>query len=277
MNDKQSTTKKQKTQSPEFIALDEAAQMKNGTRVTFVPGVQALYAEALKNICYVKKIPLIRVLHPLMGIDKETGEDRQAQLFDLTCQTSLPTMLHDEERPRNVWIEQLALVEEIGDAGSPALIPDEFELRVEMFGLCAVVLAEDGLVWNIRILNDSPLGRKYGFSEEASSTAPAKIAEVIGLIDSHLESQEELGSRYLVGDSLTAADIYWATLSMSALPVPPEIMPKTQQNQGMLMWFEGNSKIPEIAEALTQRVEDHQRYILTTYCETPAVLGGDPL
>jgi len=43
------------------------------------------------------------------------------------------------------------------------------------------------------------------------------------------------------------------------------------------MWFEGNSKMPEIAEALTQRVEDHQRYILTTYCETPAVLGGDPL
>ena len=45
----------------------------------------------------------------------------------------------------------------------------------------------------------------------------------------------------------------------------------------MLMWFEGNSKIPEIAEVLTKRIEDHQRYILTTYCETPAVLGGDPL
>ena len=55
MNDKQSTTEKQKSQSPEFISLDEAAQMKDGTRVTFVPGVQALYAEALKNICYVKK------------------------------------------------------------------------------------------------------------------------------------------------------------------------------------------------------------------------------
>ena len=104
MDDKESTTEKQKSPSPEFITLDEAAKMKNGTRVTFVPGVQALYAEALKNICYVKKIPLIRVLHPLMGVDKETGEDRQAQLYDLTCQTSLPTMLHDDERPRNVWI-----------------------------------------------------------------------------------------------------------------------------------------------------------------------------
>ena len=52
--------------SPDFISLDEAAEMESGTRVTFIPGMQALYAEALKNICYVKEIPLIRALHPLM-------------------------------------------------------------------------------------------------------------------------------------------------------------------------------------------------------------------
>ena len=42
-------------------------------------------------------------------IDKRTGLDRQRLLYELTSQTSLPTMFHDEERPRNVWIEQLAL------------------------------------------------------------------------------------------------------------------------------------------------------------------------
>ena len=88
--------------------------MQRSTRITFIPGVQALYAEALKNICYVKKIPIIRALHPMMGVDKETGEDRQARLYELTSQTSLPTMLHNEERPRNVWTEQLALAEAIG-------------------------------------------------------------------------------------------------------------------------------------------------------------------
>ena len=98
--------------NPIFISLEEAAEMKTGTRITFVPGVQALYAEALKNICFVKQIPITRVLHPLMGTDKETGEDRQANLYNLTKQTSLPTMLHEEERPRNVWIEQLALADE---------------------------------------------------------------------------------------------------------------------------------------------------------------------
>ena len=45
--------------TPEFISLDEAAAMSQGLRITFVPGVQALYAEALKNICYVKGIPVI--------------------------------------------------------------------------------------------------------------------------------------------------------------------------------------------------------------------------
>ena len=54
-------------------------------------------------------------------------------------------------------------------------------------------------------------------------------------------------------------------------------MPVTKQNKGMLKFFAMNGQIPVIAEALTQRIEAHQRYILTTYCETPAVLGGDPL
>ena len=251
--------------------------MNEGVRITFIPGIQALYAEALKNICFVKEIPIIRALHPLMGVDEKTGEDRQKRLYELTSKSSLPTMFVNDERPRNVWIEQLALAERIGSATSPALIPADFEQRVEVFGLCSVVLGEDGLVWNMRIMNDGPLGRKYGYTDAASLTAPAKIAEVTGLIDRRLEKQAEHGSRYLVGETLTAADIYWATMSMSITAVPPEIMPVTEQNQGMLKFFAANSKIPIIAEVLSHRIEAHQRHILQAYCETPAVLGGDPI
>jgi len=270
-------TEQENSKSPAFVSLDEAANMKSGTRVTFIPGMQALYAEALKNICYVKEIPLVRVLHPLMGLDKETGEDRQARLYELTSQTSLPTMFHDEERPRNVWIEQLSLAENIGSDASPNLIPENLQDRVEMFGICAVILGEDGLVWNIRILNDSPLARKYGYSEKASSEATGKIVDIIELINNRLENKEKLGSPYLIGNSLSAADIYWATMLMSTFSTPEDIMPKTEQNQGMLMWFEANSKIPEIKNALSKRIQEHQHYILKTYCETPAVLGGTPL
>ena len=66
-------SERESSEDLEFITLDKAAEMKTGTRVTFIPGMQALYAEALKNICFVKKVPLIRALHPLMGVDKETG------------------------------------------------------------------------------------------------------------------------------------------------------------------------------------------------------------
>ncbi|MEE2892532.1 MAG: hypothetical protein VX766_10380 [Pseudomonadota bacterium] len=264
-------------EAPQFVSLDEAAAMTTGTRVTFVPGVPALYAEALKNICYVKQVPLVRALHPLMGVDKETGKDRQARLYELTSQTSLPTMFHDEERPRNVWSEQLALAERIGAADSPKLLPDDFEQRVEILGLCAVVLGEDGLVWNMRILMDSPLARKYGYSEAASAAAAAKIAEILRLLDQRLAAQAQRGSRFLVGDSISAVDVYWATMSMAVAPPPPEIMPVTKQNQGMLRFFAMNGQIPAIAEALSDRIGEHQRYILTTYCEAPAVLGGDPL
>ena len=275
-NDRGSNTV-QTSSGPDFIGLEEAAAMKTGTRVTFVPGMPAVFSEALKNICFVKGVPLIRVVHPHMGIDKATGKDRQEKLYELTSQTGLPTMFHNEERPRNVWIEQLALAERIGAPGSPSLIPDDFELRSEALGLCAVVMGEDGMVWNMRILIDTPLGRKYGYSEEACSNAPNKVAAVVSLIDRRLEAQEECGSKYLVGKTLTAADVYWATVSISILPPPPEIMPVTQQNKRALEYFAMNSKIPAISKALSPRIENHQRYILTTYCETPAVLGGDPL
>ena len=86
----------QTSSSPEFITLEEAGAMTTGTRVTFIPGIPALFSEALKNICYVKRIPLIRALHPMMGIDKVTGNDRQAPLYELTRQTSLPTMFRNE-------------------------------------------------------------------------------------------------------------------------------------------------------------------------------------
>ena len=91
------------TKNPEFITLEEAANMKTGTRATFIPGMQALYAEALKNICYVKKIPLIRALHPFMGVDKKTGKDRQEKLYELTSQTSLPTMFHNDGQSNSHW------------------------------------------------------------------------------------------------------------------------------------------------------------------------------
>ena len=133
-------TAERTSDSPVFISLEEAAALKSGMRITFIPGVQALYAEALKNICFVKGIPVIRAKHPMMGVDAETGEDRQARLFELTSQTSLPTMFYNEERPRNVWVEQLALAEQVGGADSPALIPADMNCGQKCSGFALVLV-----------------------------------------------------------------------------------------------------------------------------------------
>ena len=96
-------------QADDYVSLEEGAAMTSGVRITFSRGFPALFAEALKNLCYVKKIPFTRVQHPNMGIDRKTGEDRQKRLFELTAQTSLPVMWVNNERVRSNWTEQLAI------------------------------------------------------------------------------------------------------------------------------------------------------------------------
>ena len=136
---------------------------------------------------------------------------------------------------------------------------------------------------------DVGAGTRFGHGEGEDRLAgdgagqPASLLLLVGLVqqvrqgDVGLQRQAEQGSPYLVVDALTAADVYWATMSMCVTATPPDIMPVTQQNKGMLKFFAANSQLPMIANVLSKRIEDHQRYILTTYCETPAVLGGDPL
>ena len=64
---------------------------------------------------------------------------------------------------------------------------------------------------------------------------------------------------------------------MTISPVSLEIMPATRQNQGMLKMFEAVSSIPQIENKVSERIKEHQNYILREYCEIPAVLGGDSL
>lgn len=256
--------------------LEEAAAMTHGTRITVAPGFPALYAEALRNIAYIKGIDFVPVQHVNMGIDKNTGKDRQARLYELTAQTSLPVMWHDTERPRSSWIEQLALCERIGKPGTPSMIPADYGLRAEMFGLCAVILGEDGLLWNRRLRADSALARKYGYSPEASAASEGKVVAIVKLIADRLESQAANGSKFLVGSSLTAADVYMATMSYNIVLPSEELLPKTKQNHVMQLMF-GNLSPAVAAVVDKSRIVQHRDYIIKTFCEAGTSVGGDLL
>ena len=94
-----------------------------------------------------------------MGIDKDTGKDRQARLYELT-EPGLPTMFHDEERPRNVWTEQLALAERISAPGSPSIIPEFRAASRDVWSVRRRLGRRRFGVEYENFLNDGPLGQK---------------------------------------------------------------------------------------------------------------------
>lgn len=256
--------------NPNFVTLEEAAKL-NGVRITLIPGVPGIYAECLKNMLDVKGVAYTRALHPMMG-----KGDNQAFLYQLTAQKSLPTMLYNDERPRNSWIEQVVLADKLGKG--PSLIPSDAHDRVLMFGLMNELLGEDGVVWTKRLLfGQSDFTKKYGWTESAGQDAPRRLAASIQVFTEQLRKQKEAGSQYIIGTSLSALDIYLATCSYMLKPPGAEILPRTKENKGLLMGFSVNP--PEVQALLDSApwLIEYRDNILRTNCVTPAVLGGSPV
>ncbi len=123
-----------------YIDIEQARTMP-GLRVV-LPPAPGPWAESIKGILYVKKLPFSRVLH-------EVGTPSLA-LKEWTAQTSSPVVAWNDERPRSTWIDQLYLAERLAPA--PPLIPEAIEDRVLMFGMANELMGETGLVWSLRVL-----------------------------------------------------------------------------------------------------------------------------
>ena len=147
----------------------------------------------------LKKLPYTRVR-------KAQGHDAALQAW--TSQSSAPVAIWNDERPRNTWIEQLYLVERL--APEPALIPTNIEDRTVMFGFSNELCGEHGFGWSRRVMlldatltnpqsDDaartfaSYMGGKYGYDRAAAETAPARVAQILRLLDG--ETGATTGSR----------------------------------------------------------------------------------
>uniref|UniRef100_A0A7S1VYR7 Glutathione transferase n=1 Tax=Alexandrium catenella TaxID=2925 RepID=A0A7S1VYR7_ALECA len=243
----------------------------SGVRITFVPGRPGMIPLALKNLLDVKGVPYTLVVHPAMG----EGDD-QALLYELTAQKSVPVMFCDDERPRSAWVEQVVLADKLGKG--PSLIPTDPQMRAAMFGMMSELLCEDGLFWNKRLLHgESAFTKKYGWSEGVLEGLPKKLVASLSFFADQLRKQKEQGSRYLLGGSLTAADVYVATLVCMFAPPGPEVLPRTKQGARLIEFFAANP--PEVQAFLDGEpgLAEYRDYILQTHCVVPFVLGGDPL
>lgn len=215
----------------EYLSV-EAARELPGLRLVVTAYVPGLWSEACKSIFDAKGVPY-RLVEQVVG-----GENLALKAW--TAQTSGPVAVWNDERPRSTWIEQLYLAERIGP--EPRLIPVDMNDRMVMFGLCNELCGENGFGWNLRLrmthwglqaANPSEatkaivpvLASKYHYDEALVQPARAQQRQIVTTLRDRLHHQQARGRAHLIGDSLSALDIYWAAMAGAIEPLPEELCP----------------------------------------------------
>ena len=195
-----------------------------GLRLVLSMGMPGPWGESAKAILNIKGIPFIPV-------GQEIGGENQ-ELRDWTGFRNAPIAAYESERPVDRWLDILMLAERIKP--EPSLLPQSSPDRALVMGISSEICSEWGIGWARRIMMmdqltqqraDDPMRIQYRHSAEASATAPARCADILKMLVDRLKAQETVGSPYLVGTSLTVADIYWACFSIMIDPLPMEDMP----------------------------------------------------
>ncbi len=231
----------------EYMAVEEAIA-NPGLRLVLTAGVPGPWGEAAKGVLGVKKIAYTPVFQKAGSVDEA--------LRSWTGQTSAPVAMYEDERARSGWAEILMLAERLEP--QPRLIPADARQRALMLGLCFEICGEEGLGWSRRLMMlpaDGGPGRdsmpwKYGAGRGTSVQAAARdrVAEILDLLAEQLRMQRDDGSRYFVGESLTALDIYWATFSNLIEPLPAEHCPMPDWLRGV--YELGGPDAPKVDPAL---------------------------
>ncbi|MGA6972906.1 MAG: glutathione S-transferase C-terminal domain-containing protein [Candidatus Binatus sp.] len=257
-----------------YATIQEAKTMPGLRLILGASAVPGPWREACKGIFHVKKIPYTPVA--------SAGQDgSQRELVEWTAQSSAPVAIWNDERPRSTWIEQLFLAERLQP--EPTLIPANADDRVLMFGLINEIAGENGLGWQRRhlLINSTVsnpnadqrtrdfwrrFGGKYIFSEEAAAAAPARVASILKFLAERLDRQKARGSKFFIGDKLSAADIYWATFAALIRPLPPELCPMATTFREMY-----TEQDPLIVAATAPSLMEHRDFIYREYLELPVV------
>ena len=249
----------------------ETAVRANGMRLVLTSGVPGPWGESAKGILYVKGIPFLKVAQ------EATAEN--AALKAWTGHANAPVAVYDDEPPRDGWAEILRLAERIAPA--PRLVPENARLRATMFGYAHELCGELGFGWNRRLMmldkmlpregdplrGNGPaetLGRRYGYSRAAAGAAGENVAATLADLSRLLREQRAAGGRFLVGDSLTALDVYWAAFAALVDPLPSELCP-------MPDWIRPFYVLEDavVRAAMDRELIAHRDFIYENYLELP--------
>ena len=262
-----------------FASVAEARENK-GIRLVLTAGTPGPWGEAAKGILHVKGIPCVRVRQ-----DAGLGND---ELVAWTGTRNAPQVVDENDACVSSWRGIIEWAE--AHTPEPRLIPEDAGERERMFELLETLAGEGGFGWGRRLLLFSPIvaaaaqsekpnpafdpivrmAKEYGHSPEAVDRASKQCANALNGLADQLRSQRARGSRYFIGDSLTALDIHSATFAALVQPLPDELCPLP----GYLRktYSELDETVAAAANGAPELLE-HRDYIYREYLELPVVLG----
>jgi glutathione S-transferase len=255
-----------------YVELAEA-RAAPGVRMLGVGALPSPWTEAAKGIFHVKEIPVLCVRH-------KRGDPEQAAWAGVP---NAPAVFYDDDPPRTGWAEILQLAERLG--GRVSLVPSDPAQRVQLFGLAHEICGEDGLQWNGRLImlhgsmtsngaRSFPLrvagylASSYGYAPDRIERAHRRVREIFGLLDTTLAASRAAGHGYLLGDQLTALDIYLATVLTPIVGVTPEECPGMVEVVRPAFDYLGEQVGAELPPALAE----HRRCIYREHLPWPIAL-----
>lgn len=268
-----------------YVSIAEAKKMSGLRLILGAYADPAPWREACKSLFYVKGIPYTSVATGNKGTpDLQIGMDNsQSELLAWTGQASSPVAIWNDGLPVSKWVDQLNLAERLEPG--PRLIPEDIGQRMRMFGLLNELVNEGGFLWLKRLgmvhgsLQSLPagdeergfwefLGNKYGYTPARAEAAPARIVNILDTLHAQLAAQRESGSDYLIGDSLTAVDIYWSTCCGVLDPLPEDLCPMASVFRSPSTYGCDDA---DISKALTPELIGHRDFIYNEHLELPVV------
>ena len=245
--------------------LDVAeARSRHEPMLVLTEGVAGPWGEAAKAILNWKGIAWLAV--------RQVASEPNEALVAWTGQSSAPVLMLPGEAPHLTLRQILMAAERI--APTRPLVPADPELRAQMLGLCGELHLEMGLGWCRRLmmldtflggqLTGEPamaglerLALKYGYFPNCLGVARSRVLEILELFSGRMRAQEASGRSFLLGESLTALDLVWASFSNMVVPLDAEDCPMPD-HQRLVYTIED----PEILAAIDPCLLAHRDRIL---------------
>ena len=254
----------------EYVAVEEA-RTASGLRLVLTGGLPAPWSEAAKGVFRARNIDYIPVL--------QKGGGPNEDIVAWTGHRNAPTAMYNNEPARVSALDMINLAERLGSG--PSLVPATINDRITMFGLLNEIAGGNGLAWNARTvmfaamietmgkeaMASNPMLNEYQYSADKSASAPGKVIEVLQALSTQLQHQSSVGSRYFIGNSLCALDIYWACFSqmLDALPADVNPMPDYMRN----VWGMVSQALQGTGYKIDNALLEHRDYIFQNHLQLP--------